>query len=98
MTEGDKIGGETIREEEETNFEMKDFNAKKQNLIFTERVQTHKGCWYHNWHDHNPSLMQIEQLNQDVVPFSPAQVKQHSTKCTDKNNSNKHTQPTKNTQ
>jgi hypothetical protein len=42
--------------------------------------------------------MQIEQLNQDVVPFSSAQVKQHSTKCIDKNNSNKHTQPTKNTE
>jgi hypothetical protein len=28
MAEGDKIGREVIREEEETNFEMKDFNAK----------------------------------------------------------------------
>ena len=28
MTERDMIGREAIREEEETNFEMKDFNAK----------------------------------------------------------------------
>ena len=31
--EGNKIGREAIREEEESNFEKKDFNAKKKNLI-----------------------------------------------------------------
>ena len=47
MAEGDKTGREAIREEEETNFEMKDFNAKTESR-FAKRVQTHKGCWHHN--------------------------------------------------
>ena len=33
MAEGDKIGREAIREEEETNFEMKDFNARKESCF-----------------------------------------------------------------
>ena len=47
MAEQDKRGIEATREEEETNFEMKDFNAKTESH-FAKRVQTHKGCWYHN--------------------------------------------------
>ena len=33
MAEGDKRGREAIKEEEETNFEMKDFNAKNRILF-----------------------------------------------------------------
>ena len=36
MAEGDKIGREDIREEEETNFEMKDFNAKN-TILFCQK-------------------------------------------------------------
>ena len=37
MAEGDKIGREAIREEEETNFEKNDFNAKNRILFCQKR-------------------------------------------------------------
>ena len=37
MAEGDKIGREAVREKEETNFEMKDFNARNR-ISFCQEI------------------------------------------------------------
>ena len=42
MTEGDNIGREAVREEEGANFDMKDFNAKKQNLVLPKESRPTK--------------------------------------------------------
>ena len=45
-------------------------SSNKLKSRFVKWVNTHKGCWYHSWQDHNLSLMLSNQMKwQDV--FSP---------------------------
>jgi hypothetical protein len=43
--------------------------SKKPESRFVQRVNTHEGCWYHSWQDHDPSLMLSNQIKwQDFIP------------------------------
>ena len=43
-------------------------SSKKTESRFVKKVNTHKGCWYHNWQDHDPSLMLSTQMKwQDIT-------------------------------
>ena len=44
-------------------------SSKKPESHFDKRVNTHEGCWYHSWQDHDPSLILSNQIKwQDVTP------------------------------
>ena len=40
---------------------MKDILQKPESH-FVKRVNTHEGCWYHSWQDHDPSLLISNQM------------------------------------
>jgi hypothetical protein len=43
-------------------------SSNKPESCFVKRVNTHEGCWYHSWQDHDPSLMMSNQIKwQDVT-------------------------------
>jgi hypothetical protein len=44
-------------------------SSNKPESCFVKRVNTHEGCWYHSWQDHNPSLMMNNQIKwRDSLP------------------------------
>ena len=46
-------------------------SSNKPESCFVKRVNSRKGCWYHRWKDHNPSLMLSNQIKwQDVMIWS----------------------------
>ena len=49
-------------------------SSNKLESCFVKRVNTHKGCWYHSWQDHNPGLMMSNQINDKVSPLPPDSV------------------------
>jgi hypothetical protein len=57
--------------------------------FFAKGVDTHEGRWYSIGMTTIPFQRKSINSNQDVNPFSPALIKQQSTKCADKNDINK---------
>ena len=39
---------------------------------FVKGVDAHEGHWYHNWHDHDPISIQINQFKSRCQPFLPS--------------------------
>ena len=52
---------------------MKDILQKPESR-FVKRVNTCKGCWYHNWQDHYPSLMLSTQMKWQGITSPPNSV------------------------